>query len=287
MKTPRIILTLLICCITLSLSAQKPIYLWGNERTHHKQKTKLFFYPADKAVNTHTAVIICPGGSYCWLGMKTEGKKVAQWLQERGINAYVLHYRVNALFIRHPAMMEDVQKAIVYVRKHAEESDYDTRKVGIMGFSAGGHLAGMANAFAQKDFIDRQGSDRSISLLPDFVAMIYPVVSMQDSITHQRSRQNSIGHHPAKKLIDSLSLELNIHKGMAPVFLMNCRNDKTVKDANSVVFDKALSSGGVPHVYCHFDKGGHGFGMYPKQKDSQAKDWGERFLQWLKSIRIL
>lgn len=287
MKNKVIFLFLFMGLLVIPLSAQQCVSLWGKQKAEHRQKTKLYIYPADSAANKQTAIIICPGGSYCWLGMKTEGTRVAQWFQKKGITAFVLHYRVNALYIRHPAMIQDLQKAIIYVRKHASEWGYKTNKVGVIGFSAGGHLAGMSNIYGQKDFIGLQGDEKQISLQPDFVGMIYPVISMQDSIVHWRSRLNLLGRHPSKALVDELSLEKNLRIGMAPVFLLNCKDDRTVKDANSVVFDRALSLGGIPHVYYHFDKGGHGFGMYPKKKGTKAADWGDKFLEWIKVFGML
>lgn len=270
-----------------TLSAQTAVRLWGDSHKQHRYKTELFVYLADSIRNTNVAVIICPGGSYCYLGLNVEGDRVARWLQSEGITAFVLRYRVNMFCIRHPAMIQDLQKSLAYVRLHAVEFHYSIDKVGVMGFSAGGHLAGLANTYAGTDFYEKTLAEKKISLRPSFVAMIYPVISMQDSIVHWRSRLNLIGHHPNRILLHDMSLELNVYSDMAPVFLMNCKDDPIVKDANSAVYDRALTCYGVSHVYFHYKYGGHGFGLYPKKKGTDAKNWNKEFIFWLRSIGMI
>lgn len=280
----RYFLVIFLLCLSCSyLYAQEEVRLWGSEHTHYRSKSKLYIYPANG--NSRTAIIICPGGSYCYLGMNVEGHNIARWLQSKGITAIVLRYRVNALFIRHPSMIQDLQKALIYARTHTDKLHCSTDRIGVMGFSAGGHLAGLANTYYDTDFTGGEAAQRQVSLRPSFVAMIYPVISMQDSIAHLRSKLNLIGHHPSKQLKHDMSLELNVHSGMSPVFLMNCRDDKTVKDANSVVYDNALTQHNIPHLYLHYSRGNHGFGLTPHKAQSDATDWGDKFIEWLKQIQ--
>ena len=235
------------------------------------------------------AVIVCPGGSYFWLDKEGEGRLVGDWLASRGIIAYVLHYRTAGWFDfafrtrllfgghRHPDMIADLQWALRSVR------DQFDGPVGVMGFSAGGHLAMSAGEFFDTDFTGRaDGAD----LRPDFVAPIYPVVSMREPCTHRRSRRGLLGEGRTgdQALRDSLSLELHVRPDTPPVFLLRCDDDLVVDPKNSDLLDAALTEKGVPHRYVKYSVGGHGFGADRKKFTEETTHWQAAFLDWLEEI---
>lgn len=235
--------------------------------------------------NNMTAIIVCPGGSYSWLDYKTEGTEVAKWLNNNGIAAFVLKYPVQGNFQyvthsrllfgghQHPDMINSLQAAIRYVRKHADDYNINPDKIGVMGFSAGGHLA-MSSA----EFFDTK------EVRPDFVAPIYPVVSMSDKASHKRSRRALLGEKGKKdnSLREALSLEKHVPTDCPPVFLMNCADDHVVKVRNSELLDSALTAKGIKHKYIQYKTGGHGFGASNRKGTSECRQWKEEFLKWLK-----
>ncbi len=235
------------------------------------------------------AVVVCPGGSYFWLDKEGEGSLVAEWLASEGIAAYVLHYRtggwwnftfrLRALFggHRHPDMISDLQGVIRQVREQ-----YDG-PVGAMGFSAGGHLAMSAGEFFTTDFTGRADG---ANLRPDFVASIYPVVSMREPCTHKRSRRGLLGEGRTgdRALRDSLSLERHVRPDTPPVFLLRCDDDPVVDPKNSDLLDAALTEKGVPHRYVKYSAGGHGFGADKEKFTEETALWQAAFLDWIEEI---
>ena len=234
----------------------------------------------------HTAVIVCPGGSYFWHAMETEGHMVARWLQQQGIAAFVLRYRTALVpaFVtryryifrgtRYPDAQDDLREALRHVRQHAEEYGIDSTKVGVMGFSAGGHLVmSSAELFDKCDW-------------PAFIAPIYPVVTMTEDCVHKRSRRALLGESRVRnqQLRDSLSLERHVPDGCPPVFLVNCKDDPVVDYRNSVLLDSALTTHHVPHVYLQYKTGGHGFGASDEKGTEESRRWREAFVKWLKTI---
>ena len=228
------------------------------------------------------AVIICPGGSYSYLAIIDEGTKVAEWLQKNGITSFVLRYRTNSRHNRHPAMIQDLQRAIQLVKEKHETWLVDSCKVGVMGFSAGGHLAGTAATYYQTNFMENLGIKPKTSLRPDFVAMIYPVISMTDSLAHKRSRRNLIGKRYSPELMKMMSLEQNVHEGMPPVYLIHCKKDKTVDYRNTLYYNDALIREGIPCEFTLFDDCGHGFGINPNHR--HAPFWINHFILWLQKL---
>ena len=242
------------------------------------------------------AIIICPGGSYFWHDYNAEGKRVAEWLQREGIAAFVLKYRVQgigsyvfhtSLFSRshqHPNAICDVQRAIQYIREHATEFDINPHRLGVMGFSAGGHLSMSAAAYSRTDFLAPLGISHSVNLRPDFVAPIYPVVTMHEPYVHKRSRRALLGERRKhwKAMCDSLSVECHIPADCPPVFLLNCTDDPVVKSQNSELLDSALTAHDIPHTYIKYMRGGHGFGAAPKRFSNETMHWQEAFIKWLK-----
>lgn len=269
--------------------ASKKIKIWKDVKIKGAAISYLQPYFADEANNTGAAVIVAPGGSYHHLGMGHEGHKVAQWFQKNGINAFVLRYRVSGDGFNHPAMLEDMQRSIQIVRENAGKWKINTKKVGAIGFSAGGHLVVMAGAFGDNvNELTKLGIKTNVSLKPDFVIPIYPVVSMQDDIYHAWSRKSLTGSkEPSQAIKDKFSMEKQITSKMCPVFLLCNKDDRTVKYQNSVRLDEALSKAGVPHIFILNEKGDHGFGM-GNGKFVKETHWNDKWLlPWLKEEGII
>jgi len=254
----------------LSVSAKDTIKLWNGENVTKKEKwSELTVFLPAKPDTSGISVIICPGGSYYWLALNKEGYSVAKYLNKHGITAFVLKYRTAIHGNHYPAMIEDLEQAMTLVKQNAKAYKINPEKVGVMGFSAGGHLAGTAAVYSKPP------------LKPYFAAMIYPVVSMEDSICHKKSRSNLLGEDFPDELKQKLSLEKNVFAGMPPVFLLHCLDDKTVDYRNSVYFDQALTAKNVKHKFLLIDKcghGGHGFGIQPNGK---ATGWIDEFITWV------
>ncbi len=280
----------LFLCLTWVLAAcaqPKPIKLWKNVPGMKSMPTKLYVYPAPKENNTGVAVVVCPGGSYAHtMGIATEGFGVAEWLNSQGITAFVLKYRVGSKGYHHPAMIEDAQYAICYVREHAKAYGINPDKVGIMGFSAGGHLATMAGAFHKTNFLADKKVKFDVSLRPDFVVPVYPVVSMLDGIAHERSRRNLLTRHYTAEERALLSMELNIPPNMPPTLVVTAKDDPVVKYENSVRLDNSLTKASIPHKFLLYETGGHGYGMDEKLAP-EAGQWKYSFIKWLHEIKIL
>lgn len=233
------------------------------------------------------AIIICPGGSYCWHDMETEGAKVAEWLEQNGIKAFVLKYRVQGIFDyimhtryiyrghRHPDALNDADQMLRWVRSHADSLGIDPKRVGMMGFSAGGHLVMSAAEFLEDK--------------PAFVAPIYPVVTMHKPYVHKRSRRALLGEYGKRRktMRDSLSLEKHVPADCPPVFLVNCKDDPVVKYQNSELLDSALTARGIRHRYIQYETGGHGFGASDEKGTAECRQWRTEFLRWMKENSFL
>jgi acetyl esterase/lipase len=220
---------------------------------------KLYVYPAT-GEGVRSAVIVLPGGGYSNLSTEKEGGEEARWLSQRGVTAFVLTYRLGPRY-GFPLPMQDGARAVRYVRSHAAELGIDKNKIGLWGFSAGGHLAaylatthdpGEKNA---ADPIDRE-SDR-----PDFAILSYARLSLDPAIPRKTSLEALIGTHPAQSLIDTVSLEKHVTSDTSPCFLFSTTGDQTVNSMNSTAFYDALKRAGVPAELHIFERGGHGIGM--------------------------
>lgn len=279
-------LLIFLGCFFGTASSQTVIRLWEHQEATRKQHwTRLtVFLPEDEdTTQTRPALIICPGGSYRYLGTKKEGYQVAQWFQSRGVAAFVLHYRIGFFGNRHPAMIQDLQRAIQLVREEAGRYRIDTAQVGVMGFSAGGHLAGTAAVYSDRNFLAPLGIEPQVSLRPSFVAMIYPVVTMREPYVHKKSRRNLLTAHPADSLVHMMSLEENIRADLPPVFLMAAEDDRTVAVENSRMLARQLQEKKVPHEVHIFRRGNHGFGLYPGP-GSDAAGWIDACWKWMNEL---
>jgi len=238
--------------------------------------------PADKA--TGAAIVICPGGGYRHLALDHEGKQVAEWLNANGIAAFVLKYRHNGVGYQHPAPLLDAQRAVRLVRSRAAEWKLDPGRLGILGFSAGGHLASTVGThFDGGDPNATDPIDRASSR-PDFMVLVYPVITFTESFMHKGSRDNLLGNDPNDALVTSLSNEKQVTPQTPPTFLVHTTQDGLVPVENSLAFYQALRKAGVPaelHVYA---RGEHGFGL--GKPGEEAADWPGRCLNWLKTLDV-
>ncbi|GAB3831748.1 alpha/beta hydrolase [Hymenobacter jeollabukensis] len=236
----------------------------------------VFRAPKDKA--NGTAVIVCPGGGYARLSIDHEGYDVARRLNELGITAFVLKYRLpndQSQPDKTTAPLLDAQQALRLVRQRAKEYGIDPARVGILGFSAGGHLASTAGThFAQPPGDDKSGT----SVRPDFLVLLYPVISFSDSLMHVGSRTNLLGANPAAEQVRLYSNELQVTAQTPPTFLVHAQDDKTVKVQNSLRFYEACLHHHVPVEMHLYPQGGHGFGLNNKTTKDQ---WFERLQNWL------
>jgi len=274
-----------ILIFTSSVSAQERVKLWTGKHTARQQKwSEMTAFLPEMPDTSGVCVVICPGGSYYWLDMNNEGFAVAKYLNTKGIVAFVLHYRTARSGAYFPAAIQDLQRAMQIVRENAEKYKINPEKIGVMGFSAGGHLAGTAAEYWNKNISGFQELNNS-PLKPRFAAMIYPVVTMSNEETvHKKSRRNLLGNNFSQELADRMSLEKNVHPDMPPVFLLHCTGDKTVDYRNSVEMDKALTANKIPHKFLLLEEDGHwghGFGIQPNGK---ATGWIEVFLEWMREI---
>jgi acetyl esterase/lipase len=231
-----------------------------------------------------TAVIVCPGGSYQHLAMDHEGVQVAKWLNSVGISAFVLQYRLGPKY-HHPAMIDDAQRAIRTVRTRAVSMHIQPDRIGIWGFSAGGHLASTAATHFDSgnpnaaDPIDRAGSR------PDFAILAYPVISLNSEYAHAGSRLNLLGKTPDPKLLDDLSNDQRVTPQTPPTFLFHTTTDTTVPVENSVRFYLALRKAGVPAELHIFQNGPHGVGLAPT--DATLSAWSGLLANWLRERGLL
>jgi len=247
-------------------------------------KPTITYYSPVSPSASGTAVIVAPGGSYQFLASNHEGRQVANWLNALGVTAFVLKYRLGPRY-HHPIELGDAQRAIRIVRARAAEFGIAPDRIGIMGFSAGGHLASTAATHfdngnpAAADPIDRVGCR------PDFAILAYPVISMSAPYTHQTSATNLLGENPDPKLREELSNELHVTPQNPPTFLFSTTADTVVPPENSVAFYLALRKAGVPAELHIFEKGPHGVGL--DLDDPLAGEWPALLKNWLRARGLL
>jgi acetyl esterase/lipase len=269
-------------------AAPKPELLWpsgapGAQGTEDIDKPTLTPYviPAGRGVGT--AVIVCPGGGYVNLSMDKEGDQIARFLNSIGVTAFVLKYRLGPKY-HHPVEVGDAQRAIRTVRAKATEYRVMPDHIGIMGFSAGGHLASTAGTHfdsgnpSAEDPIDRAGSR------PDFLILCYPVISFTNYV-HQGSKRYLLGDNPDPKLVESLSNETQVTAQTPPTFLFHTNGDTGVPPENSMMFYMALRKAGVPAEIHIYERGPHGVGL--AQTDQALSTWPSRLADWLRIRGLL
>ncbi len=228
-----------------------------------------------------TAVVICPGGGYAMQVVGAEGHGIAAWLNRHGITGAVLEYRLPAGRPRVPLL--DAQRALRTVRANARDWGLDPSRIGIMGFSAGGHLASTAGTHFDAGEADAADPVQRVSCRPDFMVLVYPVISMGDK-SHAGSRQNLLGKDPDAKLVELYSNEKQVTANTPPTFLAHAKDDKPVPPENSRVFYEALRAHKVPCRYLELPSGGHGLNGY---KGPMWDAWQEQSLAWLAEQKLI
>jgi acetyl esterase/lipase len=224
-----------------------------------------------------TAIVICPGGGYGGLVTGAEGHGIAAWLNRHDIVGVVLEYRLPAG--RHTVPLSDAQQAIRTVRSKAKEWDLDPARIGVMGFSAGGHLASTAGTH----FDDGSEAVDRVSCRPDFMILVYPVITMNEK-THGGSKQNLLGKAPSPELVKLYSNEQQVTAKTPPTFLAHAQDDKPVPPENSKAFYEALRRNEVPTEYLELPSGGHGLNGY---KGPMWNAWQEKSLAWLAELKLV
>ena len=238
-------------------------------------KPTLEIYLPEKEKTTGTAVIIIPGGSYAVVVYQGEGISTAKQFAKNGIVAFVLKYRLpddSIMQNKTIGPLQDAQQAIKFVRENAGKWGVDINKVGIVGFSAGGHLASTAATHFQKAMIENKSNT---NLRPDFQVVVYPVISMQDSLTHRDSRNNLLGKNPSRELTDQYSNELQVTANTPPTYITHAADDNVVDVDNSIRYFEALRHNKVPVEMHIYPSGGHGFIF-------RQPDWIDPLLLWMK-----
>ncbi|MGN6727723.1 MAG: alpha/beta hydrolase [Tepidisphaeraceae bacterium] len=235
------------------------------------------------------AVIICPGGGYAFESMSAEGFDVAQKFDAEGVAAFVLKYRLphgqapaaDAL----PAPQQDVLRAIQLVRSRAAEWHIDPKRIGVVGFSAGGHVAATAaTMYADAKQLPVHDAIAEVSARPDFAVLMYPVISMRPGVGHRGSRDRLIGKDADAAISDRFSTELHVTPQTPPLFVAQAKDDRTVPYWNAELITQAAEKAGVPHKLVSFDKGGHGFGS---GDNAETKTWFAKCIDWLRSQNLL
>ena len=264
----------------------RTIYIEGNKpRLMRVTDPTLDFYPAPPEKSNASAIIICPGGGYGRLAIDHEGSQAAAWFHELGIAAFVLKYRLpndSIMVKKSVGPLQDAQEAVRIVRRHSGEWNIDPQKIGIMGFSAGGHLASTLSTHFEEKVYD---STDSTSARPDFSILIYPVISMDSAIAHRASRNKLIGDTPSEELVAHFSNERCVGKATPPTFIVHAADDSTVPVQNSIRYMLALKQYGVPCELHMYETGGHGFGL-GRGKGTEST-WPAACRRWLQARGIL
>lgn len=280
----RLILIIMTSLLAWTTDIAAQVDIWKGTDVHHRVEMTPYLAKGKDC----PAVIVCPGGSYFWHDMESEGKAVGEWLQRNGISAFVLryrtayvpafvtHYRLIFRGNRYPDALNDLRQTLSLIRRDAAIYNIDIRRIGVMGFSAGGHLA-----------------MSSVELLPQnewpaFVVPVYPVVTMSNPCVHKRSRRGLLGdsREHNRKLCDSLSMERHVPDNCPPVFLVNCLDDPIVHHHNAELLDSALTAKNINHLFIQYKTGGHGFGASSDKGTAECRQWKDEFIKWFKQLKF-
>lgn len=277
----KLIYTILFVLVLMHTSAQEKVALYNEipnatrsaDAMGEENIPVLYKYEVPGAKQ---AILVIPGGGYSHVAMEHEGHQVGKVFNAQGYSAFVLHYRLpkdENMKVRKIGPLQDAQRAMQYIRAHNS-----FERVGVIGFSAGGHLA----ATLSNHYDDVKIANPSeIGLAPDFSVLIYPVISMDDAITHRGSKYKLIGEHPDAKDLSYFSLEEQVTKKTPPTFLVHAEDDKAVPIANSLRYKKALDQQGIVNEMFIYPSGGHGFGLNNK---SDERKWSDALFIWLKRL---
>ncbi|WP_066631511.1 alpha/beta hydrolase [Labilibacter marinus] len=227
------------------------------------------------------AVLICPGGGYGGVAYDWEGTDVGKYLNSKGISAFVLKYRMpqaESVVISHKAPLQDAQRAIRYIRHNAKKFNLDKNKIGVMGFSAGGHLASSLGTHFTEAYYEAKDDIDTEIIRPDFMMLFYPVISMKKGVTHNGSRNNLLGKNPSEDLVSEFSNELQVTEQTPPTFILHSGDDKAVPVENSIRMYQALLKNNVKATMHIYPTGGHGYGL-GKSREA-APDWADLATEW-------
>ncbi|WP_221032132.1 alpha/beta hydrolase [Actomonas aquatica] len=248
---------------------------WEDGRVRNVQEPTLTYCTPAVDRPTRTAVIVCPGGGYTVLSFEREGWQYARWLSQQGITTFILKNRLKEY--GHPHPLRDVLRAIRHVRDNAAAYGIDPDRIGVMGSSAGGHLAASASTLFDHPDGKTGAAIDAVSARPDFAILMYPVISMADGVTHEGSRRNITHEDPALRPL--LSLEDQVTAATPPTLIIHTQDDQSVPVANALRYYTALSEAGVPAELYIFQHGPHGMGLKPGL--GTASSWPDRAREWL------
>jgi len=293
--------------LTLQMNAQQELKLWpkgvpgsienttyNESSTDERGRENRYINVTDPTIKvylpknskaTGAAILICPGGGYHCLAYDHEGFLIAEWLNKNGIAGILLKYRLPSdLIMMHKEIgpLQDAQQAMRLIRKNAKSWNINPKKVGVIGFSAGGHVASTLSTQFNREVYK---TTDTTSARPNFSVLLYPVISMQTGVTHQGSRENLIGQSPSKDLINQYSNELQVTKQTPITFMVHSANDGAVPIENSLSYFKALQKNKVKSEIHIFEQGGHGYGM-DKQPGTQLQ-WPNMLLKWMNMHGII
>lgn len=252
----------------------------GGRITKVAQPGLTVYFPEEATAN-QMAIMICPGGGYGILAIEHEGHAVARWYRDKGYLAAVLKYRLpEEDLLKEPwkVPLTDAIQGMKIIRKHAEGWNIHPEKVGVLGFSAGGHLASSLSVHGDT------GDAESLSSKPDFSILIYPVISLDTTITHQGSRKNLLGEKLGTEWENYYSTETQVKSSTPPAFMVHSWDDKGVPAENSIRYAKALNQLGIPVELHLFEKGGHGYGMGNKSTHGNAAEWNQLSDAWINGL---
>ncbi len=286
----RNLIALLFTFYTFSMSAQEKIFLYSpTEKVTRdgfeldKEPPYFSYYKASPDSANGSSILICPGGGYGHLADKHEGSDIAKYFNDRGFDAFVLHYRLNNFAQqghRYPAQYNDVTTAMRIIKSRSKEWKLDPEKVGVIGFSAGGHLASTLGTMIKPANRKSGVALERFSTRPAFMLLIYPVISMSTKYAHRGSVENLVGKNPELSLLDSLSTDTRVTPQTPPTFIVFSTDDNVVPVENGIMFYEALRKNGVPGSIHVYDHGGHGYGMAPN--DAVLNSWPGLSVEWLR-----
>ena len=284
---------LLISFLSPTVFAEQPLrqHLWPNGAPMTKgghpinDRPAITIYSPSNKNKTDAAIVICPGGGYGGHAMNHEGHEIAEWLNTHGITGVIVEYRMSRGGYQHPVPLMDAQRAIRTVRSRAKELGISPNKIGILGFSAGGHLASSTGVHFETVNPNPNDPLDKLSSRPDFMILCYPVIAFNEPYTHKGSQKNLLGKDAPKDLVEKMSTEKQVTKDTPPTFLFHTDEDGLVPSENSILFYLALRKAKVPAEMHIYRKGRHGIGL--GLKIPGTAEWSKACINWLKNIDII
>lgn len=283
------LIVLSLMAASASAIGPEPVVLWPNGApgamgTEDIDKPAIRIYQPDPAIATGTMIVVCPGGGYGGLAVDHEGHQVAEWLKSQGVASAVLRYRLGPKY-HHPSPLNDVSRAIRHVRDHAADLKIDANRVGVMGFSAGGHLASTVSTHFEAGNPTAQDPIDRLSSRPDFAVLCYPVISFVADYAHKGSARNLLGDNPDPELLKSLSNDTQVTDKTPPTFIFHTQEDNGVPPDNALAYYTALTAHKVPAELHIYQNGPHGVGL--AIGDPVVTTWKERLIDWMQTNGFL